>query len=51
MDLFLLDAIPLDTDLVSEYPELVKLGDHLFEEVAGVAKTTIAYRSKEAVQS
>jgi len=51
MDLFLLDAIPLDTDLVSEYPELVKLGDHLFEEVAGVAKITNAYRSKEALKS
>jgi hypothetical protein len=51
MDLFLLDAIPLDTDLVSEYPELVKLGDHLFDEVSAVAKTTNEYRSKEALKS
>ena len=50
MDLFLLDAIPLDTDLVSEYPELVKLGDRLFEEVSGVAKTANKYRSKEALK-
>jgi len=50
MDLFLLDAIPLDTDLVSEYPELVKLGDHLFEEVEGIAKTAKKYRSKEALK-
>ena len=44
MDLFLLDAIPLDTALVSRYPQLVKLGDHLFDEVTTVAKTTNPYR-------
>jgi hypothetical protein len=38
MNLFLLDAIPLDTDLVSKYPQLVKLADDN------------AYRGKEAMK-
>jgi hypothetical protein len=50
MDEFLTDAIPLDTDLVSNYPELVKLGEHLFEEVAAIARITNPYRSKEALK-
>ncbi len=50
MDPFLVNAIPLDTHVVSEYPELVKLGDHLFDEVTDVAKTTNKYRSKEALK-
>ena len=50
MNLTLLDAIPLDTDLVSDYPALVKLGDHLFEEIASHAKITNKYRGKEALK-
>jgi len=50
MDLFLIDAIPLDTDLVSDYPQIVKLVDHLFDEVSDVAKITNEYRSKEALK-
>ena len=50
MPLFLLDATPLDTDLVSDYPALVKLGDHLFEEIASHAKITNKYRGKEALK-
>lgn len=50
MDTFLVDAIPLDTDLLANYPQLVKLGDHLFQEVADLAKTTNKYRSKEALK-
>jgi hypothetical protein len=50
MNLTLLDAIPLDTDLVSDYPALVKLGDHLFEEIATHAKITNKYRGKEALK-
>lgn len=50
MDQFLLDAIPLDADLVSDYPEVIKLADQIFEEVSGVAKTTNKYRSKEALK-
>ena len=50
MDLFLLDSIPLDTDLVSEYPQIVKLGDAISDEVSGVAKTANRYRSKEALK-
>ncbi|MBN1103274.1 MAG: hypothetical protein JXL84_07675 [Deltaproteobacteria bacterium] len=50
MDLFLLDAIPLNTDLVSKYPQLLKLADDIFEEVSGVAKITNPYRGKEALK-
>jgi hypothetical protein len=57
MDLFLIDAISLDTELVSDYPQMVKLGDHLFDEVSGVAKITnkggsgiTTYRNKEALK-
>jgi hypothetical protein len=50
MNLFLLDAISLDTDLVSKYPQVVKLSDDLFDEVSGVAKMTNPYRSKEALK-
>ena len=50
MDFFLVDAVPLDTDLVSDYPELVKLGDHLFQEISETIKITNKYRSKEALK-
>ena len=50
MNPFLLDAIPLDTDLVSQYPQIVKLGGHLFDEVSGLVKVMNKYRSKEALK-
>jgi len=47
---FLEHAITLDTYLVSEYPGLVKLGDHLYADIENIIKVSNTYRTKEALK-
>jgi hypothetical protein len=47
---FLTDAIILTTYLVSDYPELIGLADHLFTAVLDLTKINNKYRLKEALK-